>query len=73
MCSRLPTSPCIYTVQALVKVLVLVLVLVPLMVMVMVMVMVMLLGRWLPSTGSCSQSTEPCSQLTSCRTESPLR
>ena len=54
-------------------VLVLVLVLVPLMVMVMVMVMVMLLGRWLPSTGSCSQSTEPCSQLTSCRTESPLR
>jgi len=73
MCSRLPTSPCIYTVQALVKVLVLVLVLVPLMVMVMVMVMVMLLGRWLPSTGSCSQSTEPCSQPSSRRTESHSR
>ena len=72
-------------VQVLVQVLVLVLVLVLVQVLVLVLVqvlvqalvqalaLVMLPGTWLPSTGSCSQSTEPCSQPTSCRTESPLR
>jgi hypothetical protein len=35
---------------------------------------VMLLrDRWLQSTGSCSQNTEPCSHPSSRRTESPLR